>query len=243
VFLTDRRSLAETKGDDMTDPKPATDLVVVGSQLDAEAALKLVNEMSEGNYVPRIDLLQAGSGARRSGVGNDGEFVHNGSTNLGKTFVGIFADWRAHAIMFDEDGNVIAESFDPASETFKSIKAKEAGPKIKGERPGSGADFLVWVPEHGVFGILPLLKTARRHIKPAYTLLLQKKAAVITSQLVEARGYAWMSPNISAFQGTIDAAKGPMPELTEKATRLFRSGGGTAEAEAAPKTEGDARPR
>jgi hypothetical protein len=224
----------------MSEEKSATDMVVTGSQLDADSAMKLVNEMSEGNYVPRIDLLQAGSAARRSGVGNDGEFVHNGSTNLSKQFVGVFADWRPHAIMFDEDGNVIAESFDPASEVFKSIKAKEAGPKVKGERPGSGADFLTWIPEHGVFGILPLLKTARRHIKPAYTLLMQKKPAVITSQLVEARGYAWMSPNISAFQGSIDAQKGPLPELTEKATRLFRSGGQVEPAEAAP---ADGRPR
>ena len=222
--------------------KPNADMVVVGSALDADAALKLVNEMSEGNYVPRIDLLQAGSGARRSGLGNDGEFLHNGSTNLGKTFVGIFADWRPHAIMFDEDGNVIAESFDPASETFKQIKAKEAGPKVKGERPGSGADFMVWVPEHGVFGILPLLKTARRHIKPAYTLLLQKKAAVITSQLVEARGYAWFSPNITAFQGTIDPTKGPLPELVTKSTTLFRAGGAqSTSSEAAPATSD--RPR
>jgi len=224
-------------------PKPTVgDLVVVGSQLDADAAMKLVNEMSEGNYVPRIDLLQAGSGARRSGLGQDGEFLHNGSTNIGKTFTGVFCDWRAHAIMFDEDGNVIAESFDPASEVFKTIKAKEAGPKMKGERPGSGADFLTWLPEHGVFGILPLLKTARRHIKPAYTLLLQKKPAIVSSTLVEARGYAWYSPNISAFQGTIDPNKGPLPELTAKSTNLFRAGGAQATNETAAPATSD-RPR
>lgn len=197
--------------------------IVVGSDMAQDAAMKLINEMSEGNYVPRIDLVQANSGARRTGIGTDGEFVHNGNTNLGKSFTCVFVDWRAHAIMFDDEGNVIAESFDPASEIFKTIKMKEAGPKTKNERPGSGADFLVWLPDHGMYGILPLLKTARRHIKPAYTLLLTKRPAVITSQLVEARGNAWFSPNIAEFKGALDPAKAPMPELTVRATTLFKA--------------------
>ncbi len=225
----------------MTEPN---DLVVVGSQLDAEAAMKLVNEMSEGNYVPRIDLFQANSAGRRTGVGQDGEFVHNGTTNFGKTFVGVFSDWRPHAIMFDKEGNVLAESFNPAEETFKMIKMKEAGPKNDAERPGSGADFLVWVPEHQVFGILGLLKTARRHIKPAYTLFMTKKPAVITSTLVEARGNAWFSPNITAYQATLDPTKGPSPELVAKATMLFRAGSAAPEpAEKAPETGTAERPR
>lgn len=227
----------------MSDPTPpsGSPLAIVGSDMPADAALKLINEMSEGNYVPRIDLLQANSAGRRGGVGVDGEFVHNGTTNFGKTFVAVFCDWRPHAIMFDADGNVIAESFDPASEVFKAIKAKESGPKNPKERPGSGADFLAWCPNNGVYGILPLMKTARRHIQPAYQLLLAKKPAVVTSSLVEARGNAWYSPSIGEFRGTLDPAKAPLPELTVKATSLFKAGAQPQqEQEAAP---ADSRPR
>lgn len=226
----------------MTEPQtPQETGLTLGSDLTQEQQLALLNQLSEGNFVPRVELLQANSAARRAGIGTDGEYVHNGTTNLGKQFVAVFTEWRPHAIMFDDDQNMIAESFDPASETFKSIKAKEQGPKVPNERPGTGADFLVWIPEAQVFGIFPLMKTARRHIKPAYTLLMGRKPAVISSSLVEARGNAWYSPVIQEYRGTIDPTKGPTPDLTEKAVRMFRQVASTAGGtEAAP---ADNRPR
>lgn len=215
--------------------------IIAGSDLPQDKALALINEMSKGNYVPRIDLVQANSAARTSGIANDGEYVFNGTQKLGKSFVAIVVDWRPHAIMFDDNQNLVAESFDPASETFKSIKSKESGPKTKNERPGSGAQFLVWVPSIQCYGILPLMKTARRHIQPLYTLYMNKKPAAVSSSPVSAGGNTWQSPVIQEFTGTIDPSQRPSDELTAEATRMFKLITTAAEPkEAAP---GDGRPR
>ena len=218
--------------------------IVVSSDLTPEQQLALINELSEGNYVPRIELVQSNSAARHAKLADDGEYLHNGTTKFGQQFVCVPVAWRPHAIMFDDEQNVVAESFDPSSEVFKSIKAKEAGPKRAGERPGSGTDFLVWVPDHMVYGIFPLMKTARRHVKPMFQLHMLKKAALIGSAPVTAKGNTWYSPVVQEYRGTVDPAKNPSQELTEKATRLFRLGSQTQEAEAAAPADGSTeRPR
>lgn len=217
-----------------------SDMVVAGSDLPQDKVLVLINEMSKGNYIPRIDLVQANSAARTSGIAADGEYVFNGTQKLGKTFTAVVVDWRPHAIMFDDNQNLVAESFDPASETFKSIKIKEAGPKTKNERPGSGAQFLVWLPEIQCYAIFPLMKTARRHIQPLYTLYMNKKPAAISSSSVTAGGNTWQSPLVQEFTGSIDPSKRPSDELTAEATRMFKLITSAEPKEAAP---ADGRPR
>lgn len=223
----------------MSEEKPS-EMIVAGSDLPADKALAMISDMSKGNYVPRVDLLQSNSAARQQGIGNDGDFVFNGTQNLGKQFTCIVLDWRPHAIMFDDQQNLVAESFDPASETYKNIVAKERGPKTKNERPGSGAEFLVWLPDFGTCAIVPLMKTARRHIQPLYTLYTAKKPATISASAVTSGGNTWQSPVIQEFKGTLDATKAPLPEVVAEAVRMFKN---TTPAEAKEAAPSDGRPR
>jgi len=231
----------------MSEASPAPETpehkIIVASDLDQAAELALLNEVSTTTYIPRIEQVQSNSRIRRSMKCEEGEFIHNGNTNFGKEFVAVPAAWRPKAIMFDGDGNMVCESYDPASEVYKTIKMKEAGPKNPKERPGTGGEVLVWCPQYQMWGILPLLKTARRGLKPMYGLIQAKKAALVVAFFVD-KANPWWTPNINEYRGELKPTDRPTDASLIQAMALFRSPtSAPAEAEAVDPATTTDRPR
>lgn len=217
--------------------------IIVASELTPEQELALLNEVSTTTYIPRIEQVQPQSRIKRSMPSvKDGEFIHNGNTNFGSEFVAVPCAWRPKAIMFDGQGNMVSESYDPASETYKSIKSKEAGPKNPKERPGTGGEVLVYCPQYQMWGILPLLKTARRGLKPMYALIQAKKPALITAFFVD-KNNQWWTPIVNEYRGELKPEQKPSADSIAQAMALFRSPTSAAESAEVAATDGTERPR
>jgi hypothetical protein len=238
---------------------PQLPAVVIASELSAEEQMRLVQELSQANWIPRIQITQGLSDSLGQGIAKIGEFVYNQTTVMGEKFLAVAFASRPHALLLDDKRNVLMESFDPAHADFKTIQAKAAGPKISKERPMAGMDFLYWVvhywsagPDgavklvpHRAMGIFFFNKTAARHIPVAHKFLTEKTPIEFGRSLVESGGNKWYSPLLLPYRGpALTPDQAPTKEMLDKATLMFKNPVvGAGEDAPAPAPDASARPR
>jgi len=216
--------------------KPAN--IVIASDLSAEEQMRMVQELSQANWIPRIQITQGLSDALGQNIGALGDFIYNQTTNMGEKFLAVAFASRPHALLLDDKRNVLMESFDPTHADFKTIQTKAAGPKIAKERPMVGMDFLYWIVQywskgpdgavkvqpHRAFGIFFFNKTAARHIPVAHKFMSEKSAVEFGRSLVESGGNKWYSPLLLPYRGpALTPDQAPTTELLEKATLMFKN--------------------
>lgn len=193
--------------------------IVHSGDLSPEAAQKLVADLAANDWLPRITLNQPLSDAVEAKLGEVGDFMFGQDTNMGKNYVAIPVAFRPHALLLDNQRNVLAESFDPESDTFKEIQAIAAGPKDDKKRPAVGIDFLEYVVGYG-FGIYFYAKTARSAAKPVFAAQQANRAFLQGSKKVEKGGYRWWVPTINNYEGQLAANDRPTDD--EIATALLK---------------------
>ena len=116
-----------------------------------------IKEMSDGGFLPRIQLLQPLSKVVQEWDSrNEGEkpeaglFWFGERTSLGQTFHCVPCNLRMHALLIS-GGEVEAESFEYGSAEFEKIKLASKR-KMEGKFARWGVDALLYVPGKG-FGV------------------------------------------------------------------------------------------
>lgn len=150
--------------------------------------------ISSSSYLPRLQLFGANSEAVKEEKIGQGRFgvvrTKDDVEDLGKNVDCLPLGWRLKAMQIG--GEDIITVFDHTSAEFKRIQAES-------EEQDSGAmygvEFLLWLPELGMFVTYYLnSKSSRREAKPLRALL--GKASTIESQLVKTKKYSWHAPKV-----------------------------------------------
>ena len=145
------------------------------------------------NYLPRIQLYGANSGAVKEDKIGQGRFglvlSKDDITDLGKTFDCIPLGVRLKAM---EIGEEIVNTYDHQSDEFKRIQAMA-------DEPDSGCmwggEFLLWLPSQQKFALYFLSsKSARREAKPLRGQL--GRGTTIEANLVKWKKYSWHAPKV-----------------------------------------------
>lgn len=157
--------------------------------------------LTEEDYLPRIQLFGSSSKAVKRGLIQQGHYgiIRSGSEkieSIGQTFECFVLAWRPKLMAKVDEGYVVF--FDQTSEEFKKHKAEAEINKST----MYGPEFLVLLPSKNneLFQLFCNNKTMRR----SATLLagiakgatLKDKGAIISSRLIEAKGYEWHGPTI-----------------------------------------------
>jgi len=157
--------------------------------------------LTEEEYLPRIQLYGSSSKPVKRGLIQQGHYgiVRSGNDkieDLGSTFECFVLAWRPKLMTKVGDGYIVF--FDPKSEEFKKHKEEAEVNKTT----MFGPEFLLLVPSlnNELFQFFCNNKTMRRSatylagIAKGET--LKDKGAIISSRLIEAKGYEWHGPQI-----------------------------------------------
>jgi len=168
-------------------------------------------------YLPRLQLFGSKSDACAEGkipIGHYGLVKDDDITDLGEEVNLVIITWRPKAIKLGGDMPITV--FDAQSELFQEIK-KLADVKDSGCMYGN--EFLVWIPDAGVFAHFHMnSKTARREAKKMKPLI--GGAATLKCRLIDppTSKYKWHGPVVLPCSIPLD-----MPEdnvLREEYTKF-----------------------
>lgn len=165
--------------------------------------------VQSGSYLAYIQLMTANAGQCKSGEFpvNHWAMVASGNyTDLGKEVDVLVLAWRPRAFEMTDDGGILS-IYDPDNAEFQRIQEKadaDSGPGAM-----CGPEFLIWLPEQQKFvTCLMGTKSARREAPNLKARI--KKAATLTSHLIETKRYKWQAPLIKPCTAEL-----PMPSETE----------------------------
>lgn len=146
---------------------------------------------TSGEYLPRLQLFGSKSDACAEGkiqIGHYGLIKDEDITDLGEEVNIVIVTWRPKAIKLG--GDMPLTVFDVKSNLFKEIVAQSA---VKDSGCMYGPEFLVWIPDAGVFANYHMnSKTARREAKKMRPLI--GGAATLKCHLIETSKYKWHGP-------------------------------------------------
>jgi len=148
---------------------------------------------TSGEYLPRFQLFGSKSDACAEGkipIGHYGLVKDDEITDLGEEVDLVIVSWRPKAIKLGGDMPITV--FDTQSELFQEIK-RQSGVKDSGCM--YGPEFLVWIPDAGVFAHYHMnSKTARREAKKMRPLI--GNAATLKCHLIDppTSKYKWHGP-------------------------------------------------
>jgi hypothetical protein len=169
---------------------------------------KAFESMSSVSFLPRVQLMGSGSNAVKEGKINQGHYAlvtgKDKLDDLTKELPVLVLAWRPKAMEIGAE-NVIS-IYNPASAEFKRIAEKS-------EEPDSGCmygpEFLLWVPSSRTFATFFMSsKTARREAPQLKGLM--GKSALLKSQLIKAKKFAWHGPVVTPCSQPFD-----MPGMDE----------------------------
>lgn len=172
-------------------------------------------------YFPRIKLCQGQAReVQKQLVEKGGNYaLISGKTDvedLGDSVDMVICAGRAKAL---RTGDVIMSVFDHESEEFQKIKEES---KDKNSGSMYGPEYLVFLPdvgEEGTFATLFLSNpTMRRESKTFHARL--RKAATVTSHLIETKEHAWFGPLCNDCSTPLDL---PSSEVFEEAISRFNN--------------------
>lgn len=165
------------------------ELIPAGMSKNEDAALIVANA---GDYLPRLKLCQpAAKEVTHRKVSRGGNYALIRSKDeiedLGEEVEMVVCAGRPKAL---QTGDVIISIFEPDSDEFKRIQSES---KNKDSGCMYGPEYLVWLPNQDTFATLFMCNpTARREAGSVHARL--RKAALLTSNLIETEKYSWYGP-------------------------------------------------
>jgi hypothetical protein len=172
------------------------DQLSVGGELATVGDDDFDDVILSSSFLARIQLFGANSDAVKEEKIGQGRFglvrSKDDVEDLGKNLDCLPLAWRLKAMQI-VDGEVFS-NFDHQSDEFKRIQAES-------EEQDSGCmygvEFLLWLPELGVYVTYFLSsKSSRREAKPLRGLI--GKGATIEAKLVKTKRYSWHAPKVVA---------------------------------------------
>lgn len=155
---------------------------------------------SSGDFLPRIQLMTAGSAQCKSGEFpiNHYAVVDNQVMNdVGKDVDVLVLDWRPKAVQFDDEIIVV---YDTELPMFKQIQEK-SGQKDSGCM--FGPEFLLYLPNTNEFVTFFMGSKSARREAPALNAHLHK-AATLMAKKIETSKYTWYAPQVVACTTPFD---------------------------------------
>ncbi len=162
---------------------------VEGALASADAFSEVV---SSGDYLSRFQLFGSKTDAVAEGripVAHYGLVKDDEITDLGAEVDVIIITWRPKAV---QTGNDFVISHDTKSEVFQTIKAMSS---VRDSGAMYGPEFLLWIPDAGVFTAFHMnSKTSRREAKKVAPLI--GKACTFKARLIDppTSKYKWHGP-------------------------------------------------
>lgn len=202
---------------------------LVQSNQKATAGEDFKSIVTAAEYLPRIALCGSSSDLCKEGkigVGNYALIKSKESfIDLGPEFDSYLLGMRPLALDISDDSNIIS-SFDPKSETFKSIQSESEGMNGK----VFGPQFLHYIPKIDQFGLFHCnSKTSRRESNNIYKLIGQP--ITLKSHLIDNGKHKWHGPQVFTCSNPL-----PVPPLdkVEEQLKKFNNPDTTNQAEKAP---------
>ena len=160
----------------------------VGGKLANADSFKEV--VSSGDYLSRFQLFGSKTDAVAEGriaVAHYGLVKDDDIIDLGPEVDVIIVTWRPKAV---QTGNDFVISYDTQSEVFQKIKAMSS---VRDSGAMYGPEFLLWIPDAGVFTAFHMnSKTSRREAKKVAPLI--GKACTFKARLITTPKYKWHGP-------------------------------------------------
>jgi hypothetical protein len=179
------------------------------------------NKLAKSNdFLPRFALYSSNSNACKKGQIGIG---HYGYTEGSDNIIDCGAEVRCYVVSFRLkamriSGEKVEAYFNPNHEEFKKIKV-ESGIKDTGAL--CGPEFLLWLPEKGVFVTFFMAnKTMRREAPTVRTYVPSKDSPVakpmtLKVQLIEKGTFLWHGPVVTGCSIPLD-----QPDVEALATEL-----------------------
>ncbi len=146
--------------------------------------------VSSGDYLSRFQLFGSKSDAVAEGripIAHYGLVKDGDITDLGPEVDAIIITWRPKAV---QTGNDFAISYDVGSEIYQKIKAMSS---VRDSGAMYGPEFLLWIPDAGVFTAFHMNSTtSRREAKKVRPLI--GKACTFKAKLIDNNKFKWHGP-------------------------------------------------
>lgn len=161
----------------------------------AGAMPKEMTALTAPDRIERLTLAQGQMKAILDRKATPGDWLHGmEADNLGAKVEAWVAAWRPHALRV-EDEEVVEESFDPESETFRSIVRGSMADREEGVRNAYGPEFLLWVPSARAWAVYTFGGTARRRGRDVFQRLGQGVA--LGSESRSSKRFTWLVPTVA----------------------------------------------
>lgn len=169
---------------------------------------KSFEQISSVGFLPRVQLMGSNSNAVKEGQIGQGHYAlirgKDQVQDLTKEVPVVVLSWRPKAMEITSES--VISVYNPKSSEFDRIAKKS-------EESDSGCmygpEFLLWVPSLKAFATFFMSsKTARREAPQLKGLL--GKAALLKSQLIKAKKFAWHGPVVTPCSQPLD-----LPDLDE----------------------------
>jgi hypothetical protein len=154
------------------------------------------------DYLPRFTLYGSNSKECKKGkipIAHYGYVEGDNVIDCGPEVRCYVLAWRPKAMRIS--GDKVEAYFNPEHPEFKKIKAESS---IKDTGALAGPEFLLWLPEHGVFVTFFMAnKTMRREAsnvdpyRPQEKNNYQAKPFTLKAEFIEKNGYSWHGPVVT----------------------------------------------
>lgn len=156
---------------------------------------------TSSSFLPRLAPAHSSSDIVTKGDAKFGEFLISGDNVVLGHEVPIVVFHCHNRAQLWEQGEIIAESFDETSETYKRIVGTKKNAETNTD-PQHGLEFLVWILSEGRFATIFLAKSAARKSATFLKYSPQGPAAkphavMLRAERVEWKQFKWHVPAIS----------------------------------------------
>lgn len=186
----------------MTNELITSDAINALGKFESEENKSLIT--ASGGFLPRIMLMQSGSGPVAKKKAEQGTFVlieGENVTHLGESFSVLVLAWRPKAMRFAPD---VLSYHDPSSEEFQKIIAESDAPGQSST--GYGPEYLLWLPApYSCYATYFFSNpTERREVANLETYM--RGAATISANFIDPpkSRFSWWGPQITKCAQAFD---------------------------------------